>query len=98
MVHPAAARSPAPAAPRRNRMKIKLHQMNLCSTDVPGMEAFYRTVLDLKPEPSLNSARDTTQGEAAAGATVRRSRAWPGPACRAAAQVSACCRQAVMIG
>jgi len=79
-------------------MKIKLHHLNLCSKDVAGMEACYRSVLDLEPEPSLNRARDTTQGYAAAGATVHRSRGWPGPASRAAAQVSACCRQAVMGG
>jgi hypothetical protein len=79
-------------------MKIKLHHLNLCSMDIPGMEAFYRSVLDLTPEPSLNGARDTTQGYAAAGATVRRSRGWPEPACRAAARVSACCCQAVMSG
>ena len=29
------------------------------------MEEFYRSILDLAPEPSLNSARDTTQGFAA---------------------------------
>lgn len=40
-------------------MKIKLHHVNLCSTDVPGMDEFYRTVLDLEPEPSLNAARVT---------------------------------------
>ena len=51
-------------------MKIKLHHLNLCSKDVAGMEAFYRTVLDLAPEPSLNSARDTTQGYAAPVAFV----------------------------
>jgi len=46
-------------------MKIKLHHLNLCSKDVTGMEAFYRSVLDLAPEPSLNGTRDTTQGYAA---------------------------------
>ena len=46
-------------------MKIKLHHLNLCSKDVPGMDEFYRTVLDLQPEPSLNSARITAQGYAA---------------------------------
>ena len=51
-------------------MKIKLHHLNLCSKDVPGMEEFYRSVLDLAPEPSLNSARDTTQGYAAPVAFV----------------------------
>ena len=34
------------------------------------MEEFYRSVLDLAPEPSLNSARDTTQGYAAPVAFV----------------------------
>ena len=38
-------------------MKINLHHINLCSTNVPAMEAFYRTVLDLKPEPGLNDSR-----------------------------------------
>jgi catechol 2,3-dioxygenase-like lactoylglutathione lyase family enzyme len=43
-------------------MKIKLHHLNLCSKDVSGLEAFYRSVLDLEPEPSLSSAsRDTGQ-------------------------------------
>jgi glyoxylase I family protein len=51
-------------------MKIKLHHLNLCSKDVPGMEEFYRSVLDLAPEPSLNSARDTTQGYVAPVAFV----------------------------
>jgi glyoxylase I family protein len=51
-------------------MKIKLHHLNLCSKDVAGMEAFYRSVLDLEPEPSLNSAHDTTQGYAAPVAFV----------------------------
>jgi hypothetical protein len=32
---------------------------------VQSVEAFYRSVLDLEPEPSQNSARDTTQGYAA---------------------------------
>ncbi len=43
-------------------MQIKLHHVNLCSKDVAGMEAFYRSILDLQPEPSLNSARVTGQG------------------------------------
>ena len=51
-------------------MKIKLHHLNLCSKDVPGMEEFYRSVLDLAPEPSLNGARDTSQGYAAPVAFV----------------------------
>ncbi len=43
-------------------MRIKLHHVNLCSKDVPGMEAFYRSILDLQPEPSMNDVRVTGQG------------------------------------
>src|SRR4051812_10279708 len=46
-------------------MKIKLHHLNLCSKDVPGMEDFYRSVLNLEPEPSLTGTRVTSQGYAA---------------------------------
>lgn len=38
-------------------MKIKLHHVNVCSKDVPGLEAFYRDVLDLEPERSLEAGR-----------------------------------------
>ena len=38
-------------------MKIKLHHVNVCSKDVPALEAFYRDVLDLAPEPSLEAGR-----------------------------------------
>jgi catechol 2,3-dioxygenase-like lactoylglutathione lyase family enzyme len=41
-------------------MRIKLHHVNLCSTNVPAMDAFYRTLLDLEPEPGLNAVRVTT--------------------------------------
>ena len=30
-------------------MKLKLHHVNFCSTDVPKMDAFYRDVLGLAP-------------------------------------------------
>ena len=43
-------------------MQIKLHHLNLCSKDVPAMEKFYRTILGLDPEPTLNGNRVTTQG------------------------------------
>ena len=43
-------------------MKIKLHHVNFCSANVPAMDAFYRTVLGLEPEPSLEAARVTTPG------------------------------------
>lgn len=45
-------------------MRIKLHHVNLCSKDVAGMEAFYRSILDLRPEPSLSDSRVTSQGYA----------------------------------
>ena len=45
-------------------MKIKLHHINFCSTDVPAMDEFYRTVLDLEVEPSLSAGRVTQQGYA----------------------------------
>lgn len=51
-------------------MKIKLHHVNLCSTDVPGMEEFYRSVLGLEPEPSLRATRVTTGGYAGSVAFV----------------------------
>ena len=38
-------------------MKIKLHHVNLCSTNVPAMDEFYRSVLDMEPEPSLAESR-----------------------------------------
>ena len=43
-------------------MRIKLHHVNYCSKDVPAMEKFYRSVLDLEPESSLSDGRVTTQG------------------------------------
>ena len=45
-------------------MQIKLHHVNLCTRDVPAMDEFYRSVLDLKSEPSLAEARVTEQGYA----------------------------------
>ena len=45
-------------------MKLKLHHVNFCTTDVPAMNEFYRSVLDLEPEPSLNAVRVTAQGYA----------------------------------
>src|SRR3954447_22359962 len=45
-------------------MRIKLHHVNFCSKDVPTMEAFYRSVLDLEPEPGLAEGRVTAQGYA----------------------------------
>jgi len=45
-------------------MRIKLHHLNLCSKNVPAMDEFYRSILDLEPEPSLGEARVTAQGYA----------------------------------
>jgi glyoxylase I family protein len=38
-------------------MKIKLHHVNLSSTNVPAMDEFYRDVLDMKTEPGLEQSR-----------------------------------------
>jgi glyoxylase I family protein len=45
-------------------VKLKLHHINFCSTDVPAMDAFYRDVLDLAAEPSLNANRKADEGYA----------------------------------
>jgi glyoxylase I family protein len=43
-------------------MKISLHHINLTSSDVRAMDAFYRDVLDLETEASLAAQRTTDQG------------------------------------
>jgi catechol 2,3-dioxygenase-like lactoylglutathione lyase family enzyme len=43
-------------------MKLKLHHVNLCSTDVPAMDAFYRDVLDMETEPTMAQQRVKNQG------------------------------------
>ena len=43
-------------------MKIKLHHVNLCSTNVAAMDEFYRGVLDMEPESSLAANRDLSGG------------------------------------
>lgn len=43
-------------------MKLKLHHLNLCTTDVSAMDAFYREVLDLAPDPSMGRQRVKQQG------------------------------------
>lgn len=45
-------------------MKLKLHHINLCSTNVPALNNFYREVLDLQSEQQLDANRDPTQGYA----------------------------------
>ena len=51
-------------------MKLKLLHVNFCTTNVPAMDAFYRTVLGLAPEPSLSAARVTAGGYAGSVAFV----------------------------
>ena len=43
-------------------MKLKLHHINLCSTNVGKLDAFYRDVMDLKPEPEMNASRKLDEG------------------------------------
>ena len=43
-------------------MKLKLHHLNFCTTNVPAMDKFYRDILDLTPEPSLNAGRVLNEG------------------------------------
>jgi catechol 2,3-dioxygenase-like lactoylglutathione lyase family enzyme len=43
-------------------MKLKLHHVNFVSKDVPELEAFFRDVLDLAPEPSLSAGRNQGGG------------------------------------
>lgn len=43
-------------------MKLKLHHLNLCTTNVRAMDEFYRTVLELEPEPDMGASRVTGQG------------------------------------
>ncbi len=45
-------------------MNLKLHHINLCSTQVAAMDEFYRAVLGLRPEPSMSATRVTDQGYA----------------------------------
>jgi glyoxylase I family protein len=59
---PAACRGAKGTDGSDETMRIRLHHVNFCSTDVPAMEEFYRTVLDLEPEPSLGAVRVSTPG------------------------------------
>ena len=43
-------------------MKLKLHHVNFCSTNVAAMDAFYKDVLDMKTEPGMNENRVMTGG------------------------------------
>jgi len=42
-------------------MKIKLHHINLCTNNVEVMDAFYRSVLDLEREPTMQAMRSRTE-------------------------------------
>ena len=46
----------------RSPMKIELHHINLCSKDVPGLDKFYRDVLDLKNIQDDEHEQDTDNG------------------------------------
>jgi catechol 2,3-dioxygenase-like lactoylglutathione lyase family enzyme len=43
-------------------MKMTLHHLNLTTTNVAKMNYFYRHVMGLAAEPTLNAGRITTQG------------------------------------
>ena len=45
-------------------MNLKLHHLNLCTTNVAAMDEFYTNVLDMHSEPSRNATRDTSGGYA----------------------------------
>ena len=45
-------------------MKLKLHHVNLSTNKVSEMTRFYREVLDMEGEPSLESTRVVSQGYA----------------------------------
>jgi catechol 2,3-dioxygenase-like lactoylglutathione lyase family enzyme len=47
---------------QETKMQIKFHHVNLSTSDVPGLDVFYREVMDMKPEPTLNNIRITQQG------------------------------------
>lgn len=39
-------------------MKLKLHHVNLCTTNVAAMNDFYRNVMDMDEFPGMNAIRD----------------------------------------
>ena len=43
-------------------MNLKLHHVNFCTTNVQAMDDFYRSVLDMAPEPSMNDNRVLSGG------------------------------------
>jgi glyoxylase I family protein len=44
-------------------MKLKLHHINLCSTNVTALDEFYRDVLELAPEPKRKTHRVITDDD-----------------------------------
>src|SRR5687767_14313502 len=64
--NPGVSASAVRAVRRRggDAMKLWLHHINLCSTNVPVMNEFYRSVLGLAPEPDMQASRVTSQGYA----------------------------------
>jgi glyoxylase I family protein len=49
-------------------MKIQLHHINLCTGNVPAMDEFYRSILDLGDEPSMEALRDKDDKDGYTGA------------------------------
>jgi catechol 2,3-dioxygenase-like lactoylglutathione lyase family enzyme len=45
-------------------VKLKLHHVNLCSTNVAAMDTFYRDVLEMETESTMARQRITDQGYA----------------------------------
>lgn len=45
-------------------MKLELHHLNLCTSNVDAMDDFYRNVLELETEPTRNSNRIATENSA----------------------------------
>ncbi len=45
-------------------MKLTLHHVNLCTTNVPQMDTFYRDVLGLDMKPGRNAVRVKNEGYA----------------------------------
>ena len=43
-------------------MKLKLHHINFCTTNVDAMDEFYRSVMDLDRETTVGHCRVTSQG------------------------------------
>jgi len=43
-------------------MKLKLHHINFCTTNVEAMDEFYRSVMDLDREATVGQGRVTSQG------------------------------------